>query len=293
MFENIGVIPPYDAHVVLDSITEYGVRALTIEMTYPLIIHNEALTHRKVSSSDAQEYEEFLEFSRNSSSNRAIPSERIIQAVLKNPYSPIRCGKSTRGMVPGNDLIEADAEACRVAYLRGLPTAIEDVREMERLGLAKQWRNRRLTPWQFITTVFTANEELWQHFFDLRNHFAAQDEFHYVAYLAQQAYSFSIPNTLKTGMWHLPYIDRAEFGAIDIEKLQFISAARCARTSYLRQGEKLTEREDIQLAQDLLNPQFGGKPHMSPFEHQLMANTPNWRSGNMIGFTQLRKLYGQ
>ena len=67
---------------------------------------------------------------------------------------------------------------------------------------------------------------------------------------------------------------------------QKVSAARCARVSYLNHdGTNPDMNKDIILAEKLL-----GSGHMSPFEHQAKpAVIPSARCGNFVGWKQYRK----
>lgn len=286
---------PYQAKVILDSISSEGVRLCTFELTYPLIIHNELLTHRTIGRSSDHEFEEWLEFSRNSSSNRAISSDKIIKQVLNDPYYPEKPRYSSKGMIPGSYMNDEDASHVINEWLEARIDAVASVKSLQDLRLAKQWRNRILGPWQFITVVATANESHWQHFFNLRNHLAAQDEIHKIAEMAQIKFKNSVPQLLKIGEWHTPYVtteDLMNDKSIKLDEEYYlylrkmISVAKCARTSFLRQDELISAAEDIALYQRL---DSATPPHGSPFEHVAQAANKDLRSGNLYGWKQLRK----
>ena len=288
---------PVQSKMILDSVSPDGVRLTTMELTYPLIVHNELLTHRSIGKSDSSEYDEWLEFSRNSSSNRAIPSERLIAQVLDDPYFPKNPRYSASGMIPGEYMNQEDKEKTIQEWLDARIDAVERVRRLQELKLAKQWRNRIIGPWQWITVVATANEEHWNHFFNLRNHFAAQDEIHEIAAMAQTIYDSSRPKLLAYGLWHTPYVTKDEIlfdSNISVMSedhldnlLKEISVARCARTSFLRQDEVHKISEDISLFHRL----YGAMPpHGSPFEHVAQSTTAEVRSGNFVGYNQFRKM---
>src|SRR5215471_5573771 len=139
----------YEAKIVLDSLAPHGIRLTTFELTYPLIVHNEFLTHRAIGRSDEQQYDQWLEFSRNASSNRAIPSAKLIQQVLDDPYIPLRWARSTNGMIAGEDFTdEEDIEFLLNEWLGARDDAVtrvqrlEAIRGDEKKKLHKQWRNR-------------------------------------------------------------------------------------------------------------------------------------------------------
>jgi hypothetical protein len=167
----------------------------------------------------------------------------------------------------------------------------EGVKELNDLGLHKQWANRPLEWFGNITVVVTSTE--WSNFDELRNHEMAQPEIHHLAKLRLEVYNKSNPNKLAEGDWHLPYVSQEERKLYSVDTLLKISTARCARVSYLTQdGNIPSVDKDIALYERLV----GSVPlHASPCEHQAMATSyreqPN--SGNFRGWIQHRKLLEQ
>jgi hypothetical protein len=78
------------ASVVADSISPDGVRLTTMLLRYPRFIHAEFMTHRM--------------FSRNASSSRAIPVERMLEDVMTDPAKPVRWGVNGKGMQDHGEL---------------------------------------------------------------------------------------------------------------------------------------------------------------------------------------------
>lgn len=282
----------YQAKIILDSVSPMGVRLVTVEVTYPLIVHNEVCTHRANSKSDSEQFDTWLEFSRSSSSNRALAPTKIREEVLKNPFVP-DFRRRSKGMVPSDEpLSEKDLEEARFWWLSARNYALMCFEQFDNIPVHKQWRNRLLSPFQWITTVMTANDEMWQHWFDLRNHKDAQDEFQIIARMVQDEYKNSRPETRTE---HTPYISWMEANQLDIDTRRQISVARCARTSYLRQGEMFSINEDLELYERLWRSQIdpNTKPHAAPYEHVAFASDdPMTRSGNYRGWYQLRKVLG-
>lgn len=277
---------PFIAKVIADSISPAGRRLTTIEMTYPLIVHNELLTHRMLSRSG----DWYLDFSRNSSSNRAIPSSTIIEAVKEDPYIPAEFRKTTRGMVAGDTLTQESQWAARFHWLQARDYAVYRCESLDELGVHKQWRNRLLTPFQWITTVCTGVDEIWEHFFGLRDNESAQPDIAYVAHLAHRAYLTSEPTYTKIGNLHLPYVTEEERSGADDEKSIIRAVARCARVSYLREGEVVDYAQDAELFNRL---QSSNPPHASPFEHVAYALESAHRgSGNLVGWQSIRMRRG-
>lgn len=263
------------AKIIADSIAN-GIRLVTMELCYPRFIHSEAKTHR-ILSLDDEEYELVLKqdvdlmddpmLSRNASSSRAIPVQKMIKQVEENPATPIHWGKNQPGM-------KADIEytGCEIPPLESLwRRASEDARywasELEGMCIHKQIVNRLLEPFQWIKVIVTATE--WDNFFKLRLHPDAQPEIQELARCMWGEISNSVPAALDPGEWHMPYLTSEEWygfniGSLTQEDLIKCSVARCARVSYNNHDNSSPNIEkDIALADRLLEA-----GHMSPFEHQ-------------------------
>jgi thymidylate synthase ThyX len=244
------------AKIILDSINPMDVRLTTFELTYPRFIHSEFMTHRMLS--------------RNAASSRAIPVEKMIAAVAENPAQPERWGANQKGMQAYEEC--SNALACSTLWNQARFGAIDHAKEMVMLGLHKQIANRLLEPWAHITVVCTGTE--YKNFFALRAHPMAQPEFQVLAFRMLNAYLKSKPQNLLWGAWHLPYIrpdDEIELINLGIDRnkcLPKISAARCARVSYLNQNGVRNIDDDIALYDRLV----AGKPlHASALEHPAKA----------------------
>ena len=278
----------YEAKVVCDSKGPNGIRLVTFECTYPLIIHNEVMTHRMLS--------------RNTASNRAIPVERMIEAVMEDPFIPEQWPMNQKGMqadrmIPGNTVM---ALPMRQEWLVARNGAVTQARQLLDLGVHKQITNRLLAPWLWTTAILTATH--WANFFNLRCHPASQPEMKRLADMMQLAYYDSTPQALEDGEWHAPYAEDdmarkivprgpvSEPPALFTETGYSIMASvgRCAGVSYLRHGERKSGADAVDLAMRLA--QAG---HWSPFEHQAQAMPKDrfdW-CGNFFGWKQFRKAY--
>lgn len=79
------------AKVIEHSIAkENGKEIITIEATYPRMIHAEVMTHRV--------------FSRNGSSSRAIPVLRTLKRILTDMAKPVHWGRNQAGMQANHEL---------------------------------------------------------------------------------------------------------------------------------------------------------------------------------------------
>lgn len=267
----------YNCKILLDSINTAGDRLTTFELTYPRFVHCELMTHRV--------------FSRNSSSSRAIPIEKMIEQVENDPVIPVYWGKNQRGMQAGEELTDTERIMAIDAWLLARDEMVYKARSMNRIGVHKQIVNRILEPWMWITVLVSSTE--YNNFFNLRCHKDAQPEMGKIAWMMLEEYKKSNPTWRPDFSWHLPLLaDRIvlQNEGFDSEALRKISVGRCARVSYLTHDGKRDPQADIDLHDNrLLHPSNPSDPdHMSPFEHIAMAS-PGKKSGNFTGWHQYRK----
>ena len=233
-------------------------RISTLQLKYPRFIHSEFMTHRV--------------FSRNASSSRAIPVSKMILDVLENPAFPVHWGKSQAGMQAFeqcDELIEIDDNVYsrEKAWLLARDYLVKVAKAYDKSGYHKQVVNRLLEPFAHISVIVTSTD--WDNFFELRNHEDAQPEIKTLAEMMYQCLHSSVPkdNSLD---WHLPYILDEERENTHISELLKMSAARCARVSYLTHNGKTPSIEaDVKLFNRLVK----SKPlHASPLEHQAVTS---------------------
>jgi thymidylate synthase ThyX len=221
------------AKIVADSINSFGNRIITFELIYPRIIHAEVMTHRL--------------FSRNASSSRAVPVNKMIEAVKNNMFCPFAFQKSHKGM-QGSEYFEGDElEQAKQLWIESAELALQQAEKMEKFGITKQLINRILEPYQYYKVLLTATE--FENFFELRcPQYQQQGKFYkskkeaiklshsklsdkrglpendldwlrvnrgqseiHIMQLAEcmwDAMNESIPKQLKAGEWHLPYGDQ-------------------------------------------------------------------------------------
>ena len=262
------MIEAIEAKVVLDSISDAGARITTLQLVYPRFIHSEFLTHRV--------------FSRNSSSSRAIPIQKMIEQVRNNPAYPVEWGMNQPGMQAGAEVEERGRAV--LSWRMGALEAANRAEIMMKLGLHKQIVNRVLEPYQWMHTIVTATE--WANFFALRDHPDAQPEIAALARSMRTAMQLSKPVERTE---HLPYITEGEY-TLPLVSQYLASAARCARVSYLNHdGSTPNLQHDLELAAKL-----NTAGHMSPFEHQARALAGTYLSSNNFrGWQQHREWVGQ
>ena len=286
--------------VVEDSVApKTGIRLTTLQLRYPRFVHSEFMTHRC--------------FSRNASSSRAIPIEKMIEQVETDPAYPMQWGSNKKGMQAGEE-VEGVLEAME-AWKAASLSAVEHARKLQALGLHKQIVNRVLEPFQWINVIVTATD--WGNFLRLRNNELADPTIHLLAKYIQTVLETSKPVEREM---HLPYLtskervlppapfqykthSKAEMEDFDkaykeyseaCARPYFISAARCARVSYNNHdGSSPNAEKDLALADTLFS-----SGHWSPFEHQALpmvseqaASVYSNKSGNFYGWVQARKTF--
>lgn len=232
----------FDVKILADSI-HAGARITTMSVTYPRIIHCEMLRHRA--------------FSRCASSSRAIPIERMMEQVDTDPYVPEVWEYNKPGMQGDGPMHEWDATRARHEWIVASKWAVQRAHALNVFGVHKQWVNRLLEPFQWLTEVITATE--WDNFFHLRIHPAAQPDIRKIATMMRDAMDASTPEEVGHDGEHLPMLSEEEKKHPDSA---LAAIGRVARVSYLRHDDASNFDNDVARAKKMLE-----NGHMSPFEH--------------------------
>ena len=210
--------------------------------------------------------------SRNASSARAMPIEKIIEQIMEHPFIPQWTAHS-KGMV-GTDTLTIEAtQQATAEWLRLRDSAIVSVKKLKNLGIAKQNANRALEPWMMVPVIVSGTE--WDNFFKLRTAADTQPEFKAFACEMQSQMLSTHPKLLSAGGWHIPL---ASSKLHQRDRLKS-SVAMCARGSYGSFTGQSELSKDIVLHDRLME-----SGHWSPFEHQAFcceghhANYRGWRS---------------
>jgi thymidylate synthase ThyX len=305
------------ATVLAHSISQAGKQLITWEIEYPRLILAELNTHR--------------ELSRNSFSSRAVPFMKMLDQL---DGEPVRFGANQAGMQDKGEDFDAPVELTvfgsseelspKEAWAIAKADAIINAQAFFDAGYHKQVYNRLLEPWQMQKTVLSATQT--DNFFWLRDDDAADPTIRELARVMREAKEASTPMLLRSGQWHLPYIDvyvvDGEFHYsindhqqdLTLEEAIKVSCARCAAVSYRNEGYDLAK--SLEVYDRLVG---SDRKHASAFEHQAtpmnldkvnniseyLANDPweswqkgvshmdrhgNYWSGNFQGFIQYRKL---
>ena len=256
----------YSARVLLDSVAPNGVRLTTLEVTFPRFVLAEFNTHRQ--------------FSRNSASSRAVPTSKMIERAERDPVLPLEWGLNTPGMSARETLAADDANLARTVWLQARDAAVGHARRLAELKVHKQELNRILEPFLWHTVIVTATE--WENFFELRCAVNAQPEIREAALRMREAMQVSRPHALEDGGWHTPLIQDDE-RVLDIETRKRVSAARCARVSYLTHEGQREIAKDLELYERLKSDR-----HLSPFEHIATPAADARFHANFRGWVQMR-----
>jgi thymidylate synthase ThyX len=248
----------YEAKIICDSVNKYGSRLTTITATYPRFVHSELMTHRT--------------FSRNAASSRAIPISKVIEQVVHNPAAPYKWQVNIKGMQGGDSLPALDLLHAKDEWMFARDNAVESVQRLQILGAHKQICNRLLEPFVWMTTVISATN--WRNFFHLRCNDLADPTIRHIAEMIKFVVENNDPEFLDNGEWHLPFVHNS----MDINKLisnysseycKKISAARCARVSYLNHDKIHDPEGDLKLFASLVE-----NGHWSALEH--VASPTYW-----------------
>lgn len=285
------------AKVICDSISLEGKRITSLQLKFHRFILPEFNTHRV--------------FSRNASSSRAIPVSKMLDQVRNNPAMPVHWGKNQPGMKAREQLSGEEYEQSKSYWLQAAQQAADLAEEMNAVGLHKQVANRILEPFQHIHVIVTSTE--WDNFFALRDHPDAQPEIQVLAHEMNIIMQASTPKILHPGQWHLPYVNEEEQRKYSLAETIKMSAARCARVSYMKHdGESPALEDDLELFNMLVTRPYTDKfgnvltdndpIHASPVEHQATPDIKtqtsmhhvDWHSkqfhGNFVGWIQNRKV---
>lgn len=234
------------AKIIKHSVTEWGQEIVTFEIEHPRMVHADFMTHKM--------------FSKNGSSSRAIPVMAMLKRIWNDPVIPVYWGKNQSGMEAREEITGLRLVLAKLVWnLAGKSSCIFSFL-LSKLGLHKQLSNRITEPFGFIKLVVTGTS--FDNFYRLRDHQSAQPELQDLARKMKKAHEASTPKLLKSGEWHLPYVDDDGF-EFDIESKLKLSSSLCAQTSYRKSDETLDK------AYTVYDRLIDSEPaHFSPMEHQ-------------------------
>jgi thymidylate synthase ThyX len=263
-----------NARIILDSISADDHRLTTMEVVMHRFVLAEFNTHRT--------------FSRNSASSRAIPTRKQLARVETETAFPVSWPCEQPGMQGGDELDGHLGDAASAVWRNAMQDAVRHAAALAELGVHKSVVNRLLEPFMWQTVIVSSTE--WENFFGLRCNSLAQPEIRVAAEEMRRVFEASEPSRIEPGEWHLPYIDgadRLEFESEGegIEIAKAVSAARCARVSYLTHDGRRDHSKDVELYERLIS---ADPPHISPLEHVATPSASDVSTGNFVGWRQLR-----
>lgn len=272
----------FDCQMIADSISDNGKRIASLQVTLPLIVQNEMLTHRR--------------FSRGSASSRAIPVKKMIKSVYDSPFIPDKWFHNQKGMQPGGEITDPyQIDMCRSAWLRSRDAAVLEAEYLAvECDVAKEISNRLLGPFFWSTMIITSTH--WCNFFALRCHPMAQRQIRIIAEMMRERIFMSEPTLVISGGIHAPYVTDTDWVDIvalnefthDKDNAFKISTGRVARVSYVNQDGKREISSDIDLHDRLIDQT---PKHAGPLEHCAIALPNAYEcSGNFMGWRQYRKM---
>jgi hypothetical protein len=238
------------AKVLADSANSSGNRLTTFEIQLPKVLLAEFNTHRMLS--------------KNFQSSRAMPNGAAVDV---ESFELLFYGKNQPGMSAKKEEI-LEVEKAKALWGDHIEASKEVSRKLTELGLHKQWSNRT-NDWHIMAKGIVSGTE-WANLLWLRNHDAAQPEFHELAECIDEAFEESVPRLMGPGQWHLPYVCSELEGTyaqiftdgLILEDAKKISASCCAQVSYRKLDDSLDK------ALDIYNKLVGmDRQHASPFEH--------------------------
>jgi thymidylate synthase ThyX len=266
--EEIGEYVMFKAEILADSIHNNN-RLVTFELEVPRYIWPEILTHRV--------------FSRNAQSSRAIPNYKLINNLTgKSKVTPIFM-ENRPGMAAVDPLKGVKLSKATKIWDDARLEAIKYAEKLVVLGVHKQVANRLIEPFSTIKAIVSSTE--WDNFYTLRTAPDAQQEMQVIAGMMKEAMESSTPRRVAHDYWHLPLISQFERDTLSVEILKKVSAARCARVSYLNHNGDNTIKDDIILYERLVKSK-----HCSPLEH-IATPLEGWH-GNFNGWLQHRQELG-
>lgn len=252
--------------VIAHSVNEDGLEMITLQSTAPKFLDAEVEKHRMIST--------------NSSSDRAIPMNRMVSRPW---FLPVDVRLNQKGM-QGYEVASPEQVETFHAAIKALHQHTCDI-----LGLFehihKQHLNRYLLGFSFQSKVMTATRDQWDYFNGLREAKDADPAIYDMARKARmvvegdiiEAIERSEPTFLEAGEWHTPYYldgywkpSKSRDGEVldannyTLEGALKVSAARCARVSYDNFDGDPSKVEEDKFLHDWLITNL----HFTPLEHQ-------------------------
>lgn len=263
----------FSVEILKHSANPDGYEAITFQATYERFIHAEVMTHR---------------WSRNYSSSRAIPYEKMREWIRRDPALPLHLGTNRPGMQSGAEV--DDPEQLRRELIE-MHSGIETICDCIVLDHDphKEIINRYAEPWGWITGIMTMGRPQLMNFFSLRCTGYAHPNIQRLAVSMARLYRDSTPQSLDFDQWHMPYFDDyIPMGNIcrpDVAVALHWSVARSAWCSYNNPTKDATYEMAKKRHDDCVSLK-----HATPLEPQLRARMSGGMKGLVPGFDSYRSM---
>ena len=283
------------AEIVGHSLSPQEEELISVLCTFPRIILAELNTHRMLS--------------KNTSSSRAIPFNKMVETIKNDPFIPMAWQKEHKGM-QGSDYFQTEngenIHKLTEGWSQARDTAIQIAQGLNNSGVTKQLCNRLLEPFMWTTMLITGSREGWENFFELRcgnydgfksrkeaskeflekgnintSTWSELDWLHlnkgqaeiHMMMLSEKIYDAiqeSVPIQLKPNEWHIPMISDLESLKLSTDDQIKLSVGRAANTSYTVVGDG----KELSLDQAIkIHNKCKELNHSSVFEHCARAMT--------------------
>lgn len=153
------------AEIVGHSLSPQGDELISVLCTFPRIILAEVNTHRMLS--------------KNTSSSRAIPFNKMVESVQNDPFIPIAWQKEHKGMQGSEYIVDKrEIAELRKEWINARNSALVSAMRLNnhtldnvdnrKSDVTKQLCNRLLEPFMWTTMLITGPKSGWGNFFELR-----------------------------------------------------------------------------------------------------------------------------
>lgn len=137
-------------------------KMISFLVDFPTVLLGELRTHRILTQGSLYEHSELVDFNLSANSARAIPSNKYLDKVLDNPFTPIWT-KQQKGM--SGDVIQ-DTSKLNKIWIDFLSDVVTKHTELNMEGSHKQNSNRLLSSYAYTTCIISGTE--FENFFELR-----------------------------------------------------------------------------------------------------------------------------
>lgn len=272
---NVIEIGNFRCELLKHSIGHHGLEAITYLETHERKDHADIMTHR---------------WSRNHSSSRAMPYDKMIDWISRDPAMPLHLGSNRSGMQSGPE-VEDSEELRRIIKARYKNTVLWCDTLADQFNPHKEILNRYTEPWGWITGIHTMGRAQLMNAFNLRINKKAGPNVQRLFVAMARLYRDSKPRRLEPGQWHIPFVDsihsRTTPGtAVPLNHDNLIwSAARSAWCSYNNPTKDATFEKAKKRHDDCITYK-----HATPLEHQLRCREDRGQRGCVPGYDSYRMM---